>query len=286
MSKKLNLQEAAAAVGGTYVGAKTPKKLNLSSKDNKKLGDGITLTFEPEVDGFNDQYTLVRLSDGTKTLNANLTQNSLDLVDFDYGLNKNPEDLTAYASPRIPQNVRTKEQLANWCLIHMRRHFLRFAKTKTKATQAALHVKVNQGATMNKNDLKNVALAVGGTYVGAGEASNNLHTLAQNAIDSQIRSLCQHIKLRGCVMDVEFGEAHIDKDGSLDLEIDVELKAGFTYKGGRHPRIIIEDGASVTNGIDGKGAMLSKTPCKTEARLVALVTNGLRIIWSNCKKSK
>lgn len=142
---KSDLKNVALAVGGTYVDAKTPKKLNLSSKDNKKLGDGTTLTFEPEVDGFNDQYTLVRLSDGTKTLNANLTQNSLDLVDFDYGLNKNHEDLTAYASPRIPQNVRTKEQLANWCLIHMRRHFLRFAKTKTKATQAALHVKVNKG---------------------------------------------------------------------------------------------------------------------------------------------
>jgi hypothetical protein len=129
MKNQINLQALASEVGGTVVTAGARKKLILTTKDNLKVDGGLTLTFTKDFDGFDEPYTVVRLSDGTRTLNAQLMDNNLDLVDFDYGSmsKKNPEDLSKFASPSVPKTVTTRKQLANWCLIHMRRHFVRFA---------------------------------------------------------------------------------------------------------------------------------------------------------------
>lgn len=125
---RIDLTALASEVGGTVVEA-AQKKVILTSKDSLKVEGGLTLTFMQDVDGFDEPYTVVRLSDGTRTLNAQLMDNNLDLVDFDYGASskKNPEDLSKFASPTVPKTVTTRKQLANWCLIHMRRHFVRFA---------------------------------------------------------------------------------------------------------------------------------------------------------------
>jgi len=144
-----------------------------------------------------------------------------------------------------------------------------------------------------KLNLQEVAAAVGGTYVGAKSRSpDSLKTYLQDAMNDIVISACRNVKLPDCVYRLNLrGKrddvlmARIDTDGALSCYITVILKPGFKYKGGAEPFIHIDDGASLSNGVDGDGAILATTICATESKLVAIVTKAMKILARDAKKS-
>ena len=107
----------------------------------------------------------------------------------------------------------------------------------------------------------------------------------QEAIDAVVLHACRSIDVPDCVTKLEFDDASFTFD-ALSLVITVLLKPEFKYIGGKKPIIHIDDGASLSNGIDGSGALLSKTSCTTESKLIALVTKAMKILARDAKKSK
>ena len=141
---------------------------------------------------------------------------------------------------------------------------------------------------MNKNDLKNVALAVGGTYVGAGSGST-YESMIQKFMRREVLNVIRKVIKGTVVSNFEFTKFLAYADGTFDFDSTITLRAPYTYDGLKQVEFDVDCGRGVAEMWTRKEQLsitLEYVDINSSAKFEKLLTRLLSKIAKRAKKSK